>query len=131
MIALLLAAALALPPGTPDVSDAAWRMVGSRLIPIRQQGTDAPYVLLAERYLDATNQNEVELRRDIGVEGSPVVVVAWGKAAAEAWERFFINSGYVACVNKQHVIPATPAVTEQWYDLFGPEADACRTLSSA
>lgn len=124
-------AALLLPPGAPDVTQPEWRLVASKFIYIRQQGADAPYILLAERYLDSTSQNEAEVRRDINVEGSPVVVAAWGRADASDWERFLIDRGYIVCINKTHVIPAAPKVTGQWYDLFGPEGDACRTLSAA
>jgi len=131
MFQLVLLAALLLPPGAPDVTQSEWRLVASRFIHLRQQGTDAPYILLGERYLDSTSQNEAEFRRDINVVGSPVVVVAWGRADSPDWESFLIDRGYVVCVNKIHVIPVAPKATGQWYDLFGPEGDACRTLSAA
>ncbi len=129
--ALLLALAVALPPGAPDVTQPGWRLIGSRFLAIQQQGRSDPYLLRVERYMDSTSQNEVELRYDVNAEGGPLMSILWGRADADRWERFFVDRGYIVCVNKQHIIPAQPRLVGEWFDLDGAEAEACRVLSEA
>lgn len=125
------AASTPLPPGAPVVTSQEWRLIGSRFMRIKRQGSNSAYVLLAERYLDSTSVNEAELRYDIGPEGRQLMAILWGLAASDRWDHFYVDRGYIVCVNKQHVIPAEPKLVGVWYDMDGPEAKACRTLSEA
>lgn len=117
----------ALPPGAPDVEDTSkWRLVQLRFMFMRQQGTDKPFLIMSRRYIDSDSQNEVEMR----YSEDDLISVLWGKADSDKWDNFYLDRGFVVCVDNRHIIPSEPKITGEWYDAYGPEAEVCITRTA-